>query len=713
MRRQVSWLVGLALLVAACAADPTTAPGGDTVSNTDTPTTTAPGGAGGVTVSTADTSTSTTGSGGPVGLFASALVEFDSCDAFIDHVKAEALERVGPYGLEGNPRFGPFFMEEVLEAEMAVAEASAATAPAAPQAGVDYSATNIQEVGVDEPDIVKTDGNRILVLAGGILYYVDVSSGSPALVGSLDLWSSRSWQDGDDHYWSHEMFLGLDTALLIAGGYGERGDLTQVVQVDLSDPEDLTAGDTLTIEGRYVAARLVGDRVSVVLASRPHERIEFVYPQSESGENRAEEANRQAIMESTIEDWAPGYVLDSTGGTFEGLFLDCDSAYAPREFSGFDFVSVLSFDLEGQIDPGAVSTVMSGGDTVYASSTNLYVATERWVDWIALEADDALREAETTTTHIHQFDISGPDGAEYLASGSVDGFLLNQFAMSEHEGFLRVASTDAPSWGWWVRENDPSVSRVDVLERDGQELRIVGSVGGLGRDERIFAVRFMADVGYIVTFRQTDPLYTVNLSDPRNPRVVGELKILGYSAYLHPIGDGLLLGIGQDADEQGVIQGTQLSVFDVSDLSNPTRIHQFTLPEWSGSEVEWDHRAFLYWAPAEIAVLPVSWWKYDEESGMSEDFSGAVVFSVGAQGIRQLATLEHAIESSRLAQDEDGDFWPPWPSLPIRRSLVVGGTLFTVSEGGLMGSDLGTFEPTSWIGFELVDGYGIPAPVEF
>lgn len=713
MRRQVSWLVGLALLLGACAADPTTAPGGDTVSNTDTPTTTSPGGSGGATASNTGASAST-GSGGPVGLFASALVEFDSCAAFIDHVKAEALERVGPYGLEGAPRFGPVFMEdgEMVVSEV-MAETSAEAAPAGPQAGVDYSTTNIQEIGVDEPDIVKTDGNRILAVSGGMLYYVDVSSGSPELVGSLELRSPWSRQYGEGHYGNHEMFLGIDTALLIAGGYWEGGDLTQVLQVDLSDPDNLTAGDTLTVEGRYVAARLVGDRVSVVLASRPHERIEFVYPQSESGEDRAEEANRQAIMESTLEDWAPGYVLDGAGGTSQGLFLDCGSAYAPKEFSGFDFLSVLSFDLAGQIDPGAVSTVMSGGDTVYASSTNLYVATERWVDWIALEEDDALRDAETTTTHIHQFGISRPDGAEYLASGSVDGFLLNQFAMSEHEGFLRVASTDAPPWGWWVRENEPPVSRVDVLERDGRELRIVGSVGGLGRDERIFAVRFIGDVGYIVTFRQTDPLYTVDLSDPRNPRVVGELKILGYSAYLHPIGDGLLLGIGQDADEQGVIQGTQLSVFDVSDLSNPTRLHQFTLPEWSGSEVEWDHRAFLYWAPDEIAVLPVNWWKHDEDWNISEQFSGAVVFSVGGQGIRQLATLEHAIESSGFGQDEDSDYWPPWPSLPIRRSLVVGETLFTVSEGGLMGSDVRTFEPTSWIGFEMLDGYGIPEPVEF
>ena len=206
-------------------------------------------------------------------------------------------------------------------------------------------------------------------------------------------------------------------------------------------------------------------------------------------------------------------------------------------------LSVLTFDIGRDIDVGAVASVMAGGDTVYASADHLYVASQRWIDWTAMfDPREASEEAETVTTHIHRFDIGDPGGAVYQGSGSVDGFLLNQFAMSEHDGFLRVASTDRPAWGWWDDERR-SESRVDVLALEGDELRIVGSVGGLGRDERIFAVRFIGDIGYVVTFRETDPLYTIDLSDPTAPEVVGELKILGYSAYLHPIGDGLLLSL--------------------------------------------------------------------------------------------------------------------------------------------------------------------------
>lgn len=719
MGKQIGRLAVIALLVSACGSGSATAPtdvGAVTVDagGTVASSTTLPVGPGSTTSTTGPGRTTSTTGPGSVGLFASALVEFNSCDAFLGHVKAEALERVGPYGLPGEGYFGPevVILEEAA-AEMAepaadaAAPATTAASSPAPEAGVDYSTTNVQEIGVDEPDIVKTDGNRILVLAQGILYYVDVSSDRPDLLGWLDLWSWESQLGGDEEFWSYEMFLGADSALLIAGGYGPIGDLTQLVQVDLSDPENLVATATLTVEGRYVSARVVGERASVVLTSQPHERIPFVYPASRSAEPRAEMANRMTIMESTLEDWAPSYIREGADGTSQGLFLDCASAYAPKEFSGFDFLSVLSLDIGGGIDIEAVSTVMSGGDTIYASSTNLYVATERWVDWSILDEQGAIREAETIRTYIHQFDITGQDGAEYLASGSVGGYLLNQFAMSEHDGHLRVASTNDPSWGWWSDDDRPSVSRVDVLARDGRELRVVGSVGGLGEGERIFSVRFIGEVGYVVTFRETDPLYTIDLSDPENPRVVGELKILGYSAYLHPIGEGLLLGIGQDADEWGWTRGAQVSVFDVSDLANPIRIHQFTLED-SFSEVEWDHRAFLYWAPEEIAVMPVNWWAFDDRRDYWEEFSGAFVLSVGAGGIQQVATLEHEIKARGVREEvlRDLNSWP----LPIRRSLVVGSTLFTVSDVGLLGSDLETFEPTSWIGFHIPE-YGVPEPV--
>ncbi len=138
-------------------------------------------------------------------------------------------------------------------------------------------------------------------------------------------------------------------------------------------------------------------------------------------------------------------------------------------------------------------------------------------------------------------------------------------------------------------------------------LDVVGQVGGIGRDERIYAVRFIADRGYVVTFRQIDPLYVVDLSNPNAPTVAGELEMTGYSAYLHPVGDGLLLGVGREATEWGGLLGTQVSLFDVSDANAPRLVDRFALEGDGGSEVEWDHHAFLYWEPEQVAVIPIQY----------------------------------------------------------------------------------------------------------
>ncbi|MDE0168166.1 MAG: beta-propeller domain-containing protein [bacterium] len=632
---------------------------------------------------------------GPVGLFASALVEFDSCDAFLDHVRGQAIDRVGPYGFhKRNP--DAVIYEEAVEEEAADSSSDPA---ASPQAGVDYSTTNVQEAGVDEPDIVKTDGSRILAVGYRGLHYIDVSTGSPELVSSLPL---LSWEGMD--LWNQKLLMRDDTAVLMAHGFdpygGEEGGITLVSQVDLSDPENMRVVGTLMVAADFVAARLVGERVALVLSSGPAIGSEFVYPSStyKSAELRAERVNRSIIAESGAEHWAPRYELTVDGNTTEGSLIDCSSGYAPQEFSGFDTLSVLTFDIGGDIDVETVTTIMSGGDTVYGSTERLYVASHRWIDW-----DDAGQgDVESVTTQIHRFDISGPGGPVYEASGSVDGFLLNQFAMSEHAGYLRVASTDLPNWWWW---DGSSESRVDVLERDGRELRVVGSVGGLGEGEQIFAVRFMGEVGYVVTFRQTDPLYTIDLSDPTAPEVLGELKILGYSAYLHPIGDGLLLGVGQDADQQGRIRGTQVSLFDVSDLENPVRTHTYTLPESSRSEAEFDHHAFLHWPPTGMVILPIWWWGHRDGEHDWVIHSEAIVLGVGPDGIEELDAIRQELDADFDYEDLVGyDLYANMDSVPISRSLVVDDTLFTLSWLGLKGSDLETLADTSWIQFPSVSG---------
>ena len=252
----------------------------------------------------------------------------------------------------------------------------------------------------------------------------------------------------------------------------------------------------------------------------------------------------------------------------------------------------------------------------------------------------------------------------------MSGTLLNQFAMSEHSDVLRVATTTG--------FDTDSESRVTTLGRRDGRLVQRGMVAGLGLGERIYAVRFIGDVGYVVTFRQTDPLYTLDLSDPDRPRLAGELKIPGYSAYLHPIGEELLLGVGQEATDDGQLQGLQLSLFDVSDIAQPRRLQKRRLGErWSQSAVEWDHHAFLWWPATKLAVLSID----------GRGFRRAAGFRVGrASGIEQVGRISH---------DSLGGGTTP----PVSRAVVVGPRLFTISDLGVKASGLESFAGAGWARF--------------
>ncbi|HTH06046.1 MAG TPA: beta-propeller domain-containing protein, partial [Ilumatobacteraceae bacterium] len=253
---------------------------------------------------------------------------------------------------------------------------------------------------------------------------------------------------------------------------------------------------------------------------------------------------------------------------------------------------------------------------------------------------------------------------------------------------------------------DQSESHVIVLAPGDGKLNEIGKVSGLGKGETIRSVRFIGETGYVVTFEQTDPLYTIDLSNPQSPRVVGELKILGYSAYLHPIGDGFLVGVGQDATEDGRTTGAQVALFDVRDPAAPKRIAQATLPN-GFTDAEWDHHAFLYWADTNLVAIPVS--LYDG----TNDFNGVVGFTVDpdASTVTELGRIEHpgvSETTGEIVLPVEGDgaaaSEPVAPDVfvytpPITRTVVIGDKVWTLSENGIGNSDLATLGQTSFIPF--------------
>ncbi len=257
------------------------------------------------------------------------------------------------------------------------------------------------------------------------------------------------------------------------------------------------------------------------------------------------------------------------------------------------------------------------------------------------------------------------------------GYLVDQYAMSEWNGYLRVATTTGLSWALADGPSPagasapPSSSGVYTLSLAGSSMPVTGMVTGLGSGERIYSVRFLGQVGYVVTFRQTDPLYTVDLSDPSHPRVVGSLALTGFSAYLHPVSSSELIGVGQSADAMGHVGGTQVSLFDVAELAAPTRLATYALAD-SSSTAEFDPHAFLYWPSAGLVVVPLD--------GPSR--SGDLVLRVSGGSLTRVGLLQQPVAQG-------------WPA--IQRSLVIGGTLWTVSESGLMASDLATLQQEAWL----------------
>jgi len=315
-------------------------------------------------------------------------------------------------------------------------------------------------------------------------------------------------------------------------------------------------------------------------------------------------------------------------------------------------------------------------------------------------------------TVIDQFDATNPEHTTLIASGRVPGYLLNQFSLSEYGGYLRVASTSQPIW-WSATQPQASQSYVTVLARHGSALETVGQVSGLGAGQQIYSVRFIADAGYVVTFKRIDPLYTIDLSSPTSPRVAGQLELEGYSAYLHPIAAGLLLGVGE-AVGQNEPAGTQLELFDVSKLAAPRLLARATLGGGSSSQVQYDHHAFLFWPATALAVLPVSIYPVtpvavppvapSPPTGGSSSvppppaeavrepvtepagaFVGAIGFHVDRSGVTELGRIAH----------DPVDLSSP----QIDRSLVIGQQLFTLSSEGVMASSLATLARVAFVTF--------------
>ena len=547
---------------------------------------------------------------------AAELPAFGDCEQLRQWYVRAALREVGPWGLAGPPMMvggpgrGPMQPLGTTTAENRV------PAGQTPVTG-SRTGTNVQDADVDEGDIAKTDGRIVVRVVGQELVVTDVSGPHAVELSRTKLPGTLLFQpdlllhdgavtivgtegrmyDGRPPFWyrrggpprvtpngapngapkvTSSATPGRSPGFMPPSDPGSR---TRIVSFDVTGPSPRLLSDR-TVDGEPVAVReYAGGTVRVVVSSHAP-RIPFVQPDRQRTPAEATAQNRNLVRQAPLTAWLPRI---STGSGKASPLLGCSDVRHPDQASGFGTLSVLTFAPGAPAKP-STTAVTAAGDLVYSSADRLYVATT------------SLDGRERTTVHAFALDGSR---TSYLASGRLPGTVNDRWSLDEYDGHLRAAVTLGDPW-------QPRGNALVVLGEEGDRLVPVGRLDGLGRGEQIKAVRWLGDAAVVVTYRQTDPLYTVDLADPQHPRLAGTLRMRGFSGYLHPLGGDLLLGLGRDATTTGVDLGARAATFDLHDLAHVRRTDVLDLRRATALVTLDDPHAFTYLPALRTAVLPVT-----------------------------------------------------------------------------------------------------------
>jgi len=523
---------------------------------------------------------------------ASAPTEINTYDDV--YAMIEAMQN--GYGNRGGAMAGGVKMDGAMvktESATTAAAPSAATSEGAAvmDSTVDYSGTNVQVKGVDEADIVKTDGNYIYYLAANQLNILKADGAKTTLVSSTSL-------SADDSWWGYnsELFL-LGTRLMVItqsyntvwindanGGYENNTDQTTAVIYDISNPAKPVQVVSLGQSGGYVSARMVGDYVYLVTS-------QYVY--------------------NLVKETPVTYIPATTVGA-ETKLLQPTDLYIGGNPQSAAYTVVGAINLKSGANFSSAKAVFGGTSQLYANADHLLLAIAQYSEETLPIAPDKDGKNVQITNGSNSTDLVLLGIREgqitKLASGNVPGSLLNQFSMDEYKNVFRVVTT-LNSWQQRIYTDGVDTYEYDNTNSNAlytldQNLSILGKIENLAKDETVQSVRFDGDIGYFVTFRQVDPLFAVDLSNPAYPRVLNALKIPGFSEYLHVFKDNLLLGIGYSADEKtGATQGVKLSMFDTTNKSNVKEIATEKV-DASWTIVGSNHKAILVDAEKNLIAFP-------------------------------------------------------------------------------------------------------------
>jgi len=541
----------------------------------------------------------------------------------------------------------------------AAAEAATASDSAAPSPNSgsgDYSQTNIQVAGVDEADSIKTDGKYIYTVSGDKIVILNAY---PA--DNMKILSEIEIQGLGD------IFINGDKLVVFANDYSQvvtydarcmaigcimppyfQEQKTNVFIYDLSDRENPKLENNLSLTGNYVSSRMIDNYVYVV-------------------------ANEYAYGEGVL----PMYEIDG-----QKKIVNADEIYySPIRDQSFQFTNILSVNVD-TLEISEKTVLTGSSQTIYVSQENIYTTYPKYSYYWNPEGTDDV------TTIINKFSID-KDKIEFVGSADVPGILLNQFSMDEHEDYFRVATTISG----YSNNVDTSTNNLYVLDKN---LNPIGEIEGIAPGENIYSIRFIGNRAYMVTFRHVDPLYVLDLKDPENPKILGQLKIPGYSEYLHPYDETHIIGLGKEVDASidadkvhtegavyyTAIQGVKLAIFDVSDVSHPIEMYKEVIGDrGTESPAETDHKAFLFDKEKGLLVIPITVAELESGQEKSEQgqftFQGAYVYKVNLDdGFDLQGKITHYENDSAFKKS---GYYFYGGAQSISRSLYIDNILYTIS----------------------------------
>ena len=634
-------------------------------------------------------------------MFSSSILDGYSTCSDLENDIIEAGKYRIKYSIELNRKIGitqePIYW--IMEDSMMV-ESIAAPVPApvpvsvadksAKTSGEDSYGTNNQVEGVDEADIVKSDGEFVYTVYGSEIVILnldgDVLSRTTVPLIESEIPKADYWDYEDYHYgiaydvmppyWIADnqdiqsILLDDDRLLVLATAYFY-GNGPKMIGSDMTGTflyhidklnGSLTLVESKSLRGNYQNARSIGGKAYIVTNAYVNS-YDLTSPLDRYNKNYWNMTDDEyvAAAEAKAIEYLPKFAKQlmvelfgdkETNGTIDEnscrnivklslmqtgeIHEDSDPTTGTGVLNAF--AQVLSFDMHSTLSytsRGLAGAFLPTSELdVYANDDMLILGGRGWsyTNWYDWSEYTYLMGFE------YQNGIAKPS-----AVGSIPGYTLNQFSMDFYNDHLRVATTLSSKWGvinettQEYGEIAPSENQIVILKKEGQVFEVTGNLTKLGLTESIYAVRFLGEEGYVVTFRQIDPLFALNFTDPTNPFVAGELKIPGFSNYIHPVDGGYLLAVGQDANEtNGQLLGLQVSLFNVQNLSDPILMHKNVVEGWSRSSSQYDHHSFRYLPETEALILPVS--IYDRET----TFDGFYIYDINKEnGIEKLGQVVH------------------------------------------------------------------------